>query len=89
MNTLEIFSGLTWFFVFLSIVGNILVIYEKRTAGYFTWLLANTGWICYNIFITEYSQMTLFVIYSLLAILGVYKEVTKKKEPSVEIHVEP
>lgn len=77
---MEYVSNLTWFLVFLSILGNVFVIYDRKTPGYVVWLIANAGWIAYNIYIAEYSQMALFVVYSLLAILGIFVEYRKNKE---------
>ena len=78
------FVHLTWVLVFLSVVGNILVIYKKRMSGYLFWLFSNIGWIAYNALIKEYSQMSLFVVYLALAILGIYNECKDCKESSIE-----
>lgn len=71
-------SNLTWILVALSILGNVFVIYDRKTMGYVIWLVANAGWIVYNIYIAEYSQMSLFIVYSFLAMLGISVECRKK-----------
>lgn len=80
MDTL---SNLTWILVVLSILGNVFVIYDRKTMGYMTWLVANIGWITYNVYIKEFSQMSLFLVYTLLSILGIFVEYRKNIEPVV------
>ena len=83
---MEVFSGYSWIFVALSIIGNIFIIHHKRTLGYSTWTVANVGWVGYNAYISEYSQMSLFVVYLFLSIYGIYTENvsdTKKKVPII------
>ena len=70
-------SDLTWILVVLSVLGNIFVIYDRRITGYIVWLIANSGWIAYNIYIGEYSQMVLFLVYSVLSVLGIHTELSK------------
>lgn len=73
-------ANMTWVLVVLSILGNVFVIYDKKTTGYVVWLIANTGWIAYNIYIAEYSQMSLFVVYSFLSTLGIFVEYRKSEK---------
>ena len=78
-------SNLTWILVVLSILGNVFVIYDRKTTGYVVWLVANSGWIVYNIYIAEYSQMSLFIVYSFLSTLGILVECRKKSSvPTVQ-----
>lgn len=60
-----------WVFVGLSLVGNILVI-KKNWLGYVLWLITNSAWILYNIYLQVYSQAVLFTIYNILALYGIY-----------------
>ena len=57
----------------LSIIGHILVVYVKMISGLSIGLLANTGWIAYNVHIGEYSSATLLAIFSGIFIFGIHK----------------
>ena len=80
-----ILANLTWILVALSILGNIFVIYDRKLLGYMTWFVANIGWIAYNVYIGEFSQMSLFAVYTFLSILGISVEYRKKNEPAATV----
>jgi len=75
MNLVE---DLTWVLVVLSVVGNVFIVYDFRVTGYCFWTVANIGWILYNWYIEEFPQMSLFVVYLLLSLLGIYKQLKKE-----------
>lgn len=66
-------------FVLLSLIGNILVI-KKNWIGYVLWLITNSAWILYNIYLQIYSQAVLFTIYNILALYGIYIWRFQKKQ---------
>jgi len=57
---------------FLSILGNLLIVYKKRI-GFSIWLLSNVVWIYVDIGIGLYSQIIMMVLYAILNIVGWYK----------------
>ncbi|MBN1915208.1 MAG: hypothetical protein JW769_04900 [Parachlamydiales bacterium] len=66
----EFFSkNISWLFTALSIWGNIHVI-KKQKVGQLLWMLANVGWIWYNVKNHEWAAATLFSIYLGLCIWG-------------------
>lgn len=79
ISTMNVVENLTWVLVVLSVVGNISIVYDFHITGYSFWTVANVGWISYNLYIEEFPQMSLFVVYLFLSLLGIYKQV--KKEP--------
>ncbi len=64
-------NEIMWLFVVLSLLGNVLVI-KKNWLGYVLWLITNSAWILYNYYLGIYSQATLFTIYNILALYGIY-----------------
>lgn len=66
---------------FLSILGNILVVYKKKI-GFLIWLASNFVWIYVDIGIGLYSQIVMMVLYAILNVLGWYEwsKNTKLKE---------
>jgi len=61
-----------WFVTIASIVGVILNIKKKRIC-FFIWLFTNLSWTIYDFFIKAYAQSALFLIYTILAIYGIYE----------------
>lgn len=69
MNFIEIIS---WFNVSLSILGNILVIKKKRS-GFMAWIISNIIWIVIDFNAGIYSQVALFIVFTIIAIYGFIK----------------
>jgi len=46
---------------------------RRRIEGFYLWLVCNAGWITIDILKEMYAQTTLFIIYSLLCIYGIYE----------------
>lgn len=61
---------ISWFFVFLSLAGNVFVI-KKNVLGQWIWAFSNAGWIVYDIVIGNYSQAFLFLVYLGMCIWGI------------------
>jgi len=63
---------LGWFFVGVSLLGNVFVI-KKNVLGQWIWAAANTGWIFYNLNIGAYAQAFLFTVYLGLCAWGIFE----------------
>lgn len=61
-----------WIFVALGLFANLLVI-KKNYKGFGIWVITNTAWMIYNIINNMWSQATLFFIYNVFAIWGLYE----------------
>lgn len=62
----------TWLLTVASLVGVVLNI-RKDWRGYGIWLITNAGWGIYDAFLGAYAQATLFGIYFLLSVWGIYE----------------
>lgn len=60
------------FLSILSIVGGFLVSW-KRVEGFYVWVVANVGWIIWCVIFHATGQMTMWFIYTVQSLLGVYK----------------
>jgi nicotinamide riboside transporter PnuC len=63
---------LQWLASIGSMVGNIGVI-KKQWWGMLIWTIATILWIIYAINIKNYSQLTMFIFYEILNIIGLCK----------------
>jgi nicotinamide riboside transporter PnuC len=63
---------LQWLASIGSMVGNIGVI-KKQWWGMLIWTIATILWIIYTINIKNYSQLTMFIFYEILNIIGLCK----------------
>jgi hypothetical protein len=68
---------LSWIFSAITIIGSIYNAYGK-VAGFYLWILANICWIIYDIKFKLYSQIPMFIIFTITSIIGI-KECRKKK----------
>ena len=64
-------DNLMWIVTFASIVGTMLNI-RKMRACFFIWLVTNSLWMIYDIWINNYPQAALFAVYVALAVWGIY-----------------
>ncbi len=62
----------TWVITMASIVGVIANIKKKRWCFY-VWAITNAAWVVINIIIGLYSAATLFAVYFVLAVWGLYE----------------
>ena len=77
-----IITIITWIATALSILGNVYVasiIQKQQTIGYSVWIVSNFIWIAYFVATAQYSAMTLFVAYLVIAVYAVYKRVRPEK----------
>jgi nicotinamide riboside transporter PnuC len=65
-------NNLMWIVTVSSLVGIILNILKKKVC-FVIWLITNTLWCIYDLYIANYPQAILFLIYIFLAIWGIYK----------------
>ncbi len=63
---------LMWIVTTLSIIGVILNI-KKIRACFFIWAVTNSLWSIYDFSIGAYAQSALFLVYTVLAIWGIYE----------------
>jgi hypothetical protein len=62
--------NLMWLVTIASIVGTVLNI-QKKPVCFWIWLITNTLWTVYDIWIRNYSQAGLSAIYVGLAVWGI------------------
>jgi nicotinamide riboside transporter PnuC len=74
---------LQWLASIGSMVGNIGVI-KKQWWGMLIWTIATILWIIYAINIKNYSQLTMFVFYEILNIIGLCKWIKDKRRKENE-----
>lgn len=67
----QILQAMSWVLVALSLAGNIFV-NKKNVIGQWMWLIANIGWIGFNIYFGMYSQAVLFGCYFMLCCWGIW-----------------
>lgn len=67
----------TWVLTGASLVGVVLNIQQDRRC-FAIWICTNAGWGIYDAVIGAYAQASLFGIYFLLSIWGIYKWTCKK-----------
>lgn len=72
-----IYDDIMWIFVAISLTGNILII-KKNSYGFVMWTVSNIAWVYYDFYKEAYSQSFLFVIYTILALYGIYEWKIKK-----------
>ncbi|KKN24490.1 hypothetical protein LCGC14_0894300 [marine sediment metagenome] len=63
---------ISWIITAGSILG---AIFNARgnVKGFYIWIVANVGWITYNIYIEEYALAALFGVYTFICIYGIWK----------------
>lgn len=59
-------------FMVLAIIGLLYVSRNKPLIANYFWLISNAGFITYNLSINEYEMATLFIIYEIISIYGIY-----------------
>lgn len=67
-------KDVTYLFAFISIIGYIFNIQDKKFTSYVVWLVANILWLIYFITKEEYGSVVLFFVYSIFCIYGILKE---------------
>lgn len=70
-------NNIMWGFVALGLFANLLVI-KKNYKGFTIWVVTNSAWMIYNIINGLWAQATLFFIYNVFAIYGIYEWKYKK-----------
>lgn len=68
---------MTWILFFLSLVGTVLNVWQRREGFYF-WVIANLGWIHVDMSKGIYAQAVQMAIYVVMAIYGL--SVWKKED---------
>jgi len=61
-----------WFITVLSIVGVVLNIYKKKSC-FAIWTFTNASWMFIDFYKGIYAQSFLFLVYTVLAIWGLYQ----------------
>lgn len=61
-----------WFITFLSLIGVVLNIYERRECFYI-WAVTNFCWMIIDYRAGLLAQAVLFTVYLVLALWGIYK----------------
>lgn len=70
---------LEWIAVALSIVGNLFVI-KRRVEGFILWSIANVLWIYIGVITSLWGMTTLFIVYFLISMYGIFSWSKKKKD---------
>ena len=63
---------LTWLLTILSLIGVVLNTHQDRRCFYI-WIVTNTSWAAIDFYKGIYAQTTMFILYLLLSIWGLYK----------------
>ena len=63
---------LTWILTILSLIGVVLNTHQDRRCFYI-WIVTNTSWAVVDFYKGIYAQATMFILYLLLSIWGLYK----------------
>ena len=71
-------TELTWVLAALSLIGVWLNI-KKKSECFAIWLITNASWTIYDFSIKAYAQSALFLIYTILAVYGLYEWRYKNK----------
>jgi hypothetical protein len=75
-----ILQKISWILTFMSILGGFFVASEKhksRRAGFIIWIIANIGWIIFNIHFKIYSAAILFSVYTIQSVIGIMNTLGK------------
>lgn len=59
-----------WLITALSIIGAVLNA-QKKLSGFYVWLVSNAGWVAYDLYIKNYPQAALFMVYFGISIYGI------------------
>ena len=63
---------LSWVFAVIAIVGAVLNA-RQSIKGFYLWLVSNTGFIVINFLIGMPAQATLFIVYNIITVYGIYQ----------------
>jgi nicotinamide riboside transporter PnuC len=63
---------LTWLLTILSLIGVVLNTHQDRRCFYI-WIVTNTSWAAVDFYKGIYAQATMFILYLLLSVWGLYK----------------
>lgn len=69
---------ISYLFAAISVLGYIFNIQDKKFTSYIIWLIANICWVFYYISIDEGGSVSLFIVYSVFCIYGIFKELDKE-----------
>ncbi len=75
LNTLSQFSitdWLLWGLTILSLIGTVMNVRKMRCCFYI-WAFTNAIWTVHNYSVKEFQQASLFFIYFILALWGIYE----------------
>jgi nicotinamide riboside transporter PnuC len=65
-------DNLSWIITGLSIIGAIYNA-KGKIFGFYIWIIANLLWVGYDLYIQSYSQMVLFVVYTIISGYGIWQ----------------
>ena len=63
-------SIMGWIATVLSIIGAILNA-QKKTSGFYIWIIANILWVIYDLILQNYPQAVLFTVYAGISTYGI------------------
>ena len=75
LNALSHFSSIDWFLwglMILSLIGTVMNI-KKMHCCFYIWAFTNAIWTLHNYSVKEFQQASLFFIYFVLALWGIYE----------------
>jgi nicotinamide mononucleotide transporter len=65
-------QNVMWIVTAGSLAGTILNIKKKKVC-FWIWLFTNSSWCVYDFWISNYPQAILFLVYTGLAVYGIYE----------------
>ena len=63
-----------WVSTLLVLLGFAVNAQSKRTLAFVLWIVGDVGWITYDIFINNYSHLTLSLFIIILNVVGILKD---------------
>jgi hypothetical protein len=78
----KVFDNISIIFTVLSIIGGFLVasrLEKRRHIAFILWLIANLGWIVFNIYYKHYYPIVMYVFYFVQAVIGFFNTRSKNE----------
>ena len=68
---------ISWILSAISITGGILNAFGK-VSGFYIWIIGNLGWVGVEIYLQQWAQIPMWIVYTLLSVMGII--IWKKKQ---------
>jgi nicotinamide riboside transporter PnuC len=67
-----VLTVVSWIITSVSLLGAVLNA-KKSIVGFYIWIPANLAWVGYDIYIGQYAQAVLFIVYTAISTWGIYQ----------------